>query len=870
MSEHDVKFEIEGLITLLAQNLYADPDVFLREMIQNAHDSIVKRKALAGERGDTSVPAGKIEIVPIAPRSLRIVDNGAGLTEKEIHDFLATIGRSGTRELKELLRTSAHDTAVELIGQFGIGLLSAFVVAERVEITTKPEGGPALRWISAGGKQYQVEPAERASTGTDVTLVLRPQSSRYLDPERLRGIVRRYADFIGMPIVIGDETSPANAIDAPWHKTYRTPDERHTAFHAYWEERFEKEHSLEVLVVDEPITVPDPQKEGAYVDGRVRGVLAITDRHMPDVNTRGMVDVYIARMFIAQGHRDLLPTWARFIQGVIECDVLTPNAARDDVIKNAAVTAVRDALGRRVLAWLTELSEKKPARFVEIMRWHAYHVLAMAVQDEHEGFFRTVADLVPLESDSGPLALREYLAAAPLTDGKRTVFYVTERGAATQYYVLCRARGIRVINAAEPFAERFLERYASTWPERVRLSRIDVAGSDAIFHKVDDSDPNRERYRDLEAEYGRIFPDFHCIAKVSRFHPADLPAVLTESRDQKTRREMEEVAANVVLPTFIRGLVGDFLKGGREPLLLHLNAENPTIQRLASRTTLRDKVTHHALTSLYNNALMLLSRTITPDNIQIMFRQYNEVIDQMLALSDERGSLLAEKAALEARVRQVEVPPSSQQRARWVTCFVAMPFVDPAVQPVFEALKAVLEDIPYGWQVVRADSVAKAGKLDENVRQHMAQAHCFVAEISAENPNVMIEVGLMLATRRPILLLRRDDVTTELPADLKGSLYAKHAGEGPALVARLRKEIQGHPLFTAQEGDKKLSVTILSAAGRGDLSERVIQKIAGGFETCRDFLDANVGQTAERLELNGKMVEAAQEALRAYIKQGCA
>lgn len=178
MAQHDIKFEIEGLITLLAQNLYADPDVFLREMIQNAHDSILKRAALSKAAGGFRVADGRIEIVPLAPRSLRITDNGAGLRDQEIHEFLSTVGRSGTRELKEKLRTSDRATAVDLIGQFGIGLLSAFVVAERVEILTRAEGEPAFLWTSSGGKHYDLTPplGERLYARPNETLDLTPAS----------------------------------------------------------------------------------------------------------------------------------------------------------------------------------------------------------------------------------------------------------------------------------------------------------------------------------------------------------------------------------------------------------------------------------------------------------------------------------------------------------------------------------------------------------------------------------------------------------------------------------------------------------------------------------------------------------------------
>lgn len=326
------------------------------------------------------------------------------------------------------------------------------------------------------------------------------------------------------------------------------------------------------------------------MQGRVRGVIGITDRHTPDVNTRGTVDVYIARMFIAGAHRELLPTWARFIQGVIECDVLTPNAARDNVVANEAQAEVRRVIGERILAWLTAMSKERPARFTDIMRWHAYHVLAMAVQDEHEAFFRAVADIVPLESDQGPLSMKAYLeTSAVLDDGKRTVFYLTERGSATQYYVLCAARGLHVFNASENFAERFLERYAATWPERIQLTRLDVTASQHIFTDIKAADPDREKFRELEETYAALFSNVRVLAeaKVSRFLPTNLPAVLTETRDQKARREMESLSANVALPGAIRDMMKGFLKDKRDPLTLHVNANNPTIARLAARGDFR-------------------------------------------------------------------------------------------------------------------------------------------------------------------------------------------------------------------------------------------------------------------------------------------
>lgn len=221
MSQHTIQIELEGLIKLLAQNLDADPDVFLREMILNAHDSISKRRALAKERGERQVPDGEIRVtVDRGERALTIADNGSGLTEKELHEYLSKIGRSGTRELRDELREGRREGAVALIGQFDIGLLSAFIVADRVEVVTRSPVERALRWRSGGGKKYTVDPAERDEIGTSTILYLRPEHARYLDAERLRTIIRTYADFIGVPIYLGDEAEPANAVSAPWHRRH--------------------------------------------------------------------------------------------------------------------------------------------------------------------------------------------------------------------------------------------------------------------------------------------------------------------------------------------------------------------------------------------------------------------------------------------------------------------------------------------------------------------------------------------------------------------------------------------------------------------------------------------------------------------------
>ncbi|MCP4553778.1 MAG: hypothetical protein GY836_00025, partial [Herbaspirillum sp.] len=207
---------------------------------------------------------------------------------------------------------------------------------------------------------------------------------------------------------------------------------------------------------------------------------------------------------------------------------------------------------------------------------------------------------------------------------------------------------------------------------------------------------------DLEAAYLRVFPDMRCIARASRFKPREVPAVLTETRDAKARREMEQVKDNVALPRFLRDMVKGFLDERRDPLTLHLNADNPIIRTLAARQTLRDEVAGNTLVALYNNALLLLARAISPENVRVMFEQHNRVLDLLLSGIEERDQLARERQAMETQLRELAGTSASSELTPHVTCFVAMPFRD-ELRGVYEAIEAVLEDVPFLWSVTRAD-----------------------------------------------------------------------------------------------------------------------------------------------------------------------
>jgi molecular chaperone HtpG len=303
MESEERKYQIEltGLITLLAKHLYSNPDVFLREMVQNAHDSIVARRELQ----PSDAPAPRIEIgVDRSARTLTVSDNGRGLTRTEIIDHLATIGRSGTGELRANFEDRGQ--AVSLIGQFGIGLLSGFIVADNIIVETRSQDDAPLRWRSDGSEQYTIEAGIRDEVGTTLTLHLRQDQDRYLDPVTIRMLVRRYADFIGVPIHVAGDEHPTNAVDAPWHRPNQAHQSSARALE-FWFTRFPHERPLHVFSADEPFDMPTA--DGRARTGHVRGVLAISDRVVLDASAMGTADLYVQRMFVGEANRDILPPW---------------------------------------------------------------------------------------------------------------------------------------------------------------------------------------------------------------------------------------------------------------------------------------------------------------------------------------------------------------------------------------------------------------------------------------------------------------------------------------------------------------------------------------------------------------------------------
>lgn len=242
--QHEIKINLPGLLKMLGSNIYAEPDVAVREMLQNAHDTCIIRKTK-----DKKFSELRIEVsYNFDRKTLTFSDNGAGMTEEELHENLATIGRSFTNIQKKELQGAGAQEALLLIGQFGIGLLSAFSISEQVEVFTKSylPGSSGFKWVCEGDIHYTVEPAEKAETGTRVVLHVTDSNLVLLDETRLRQAIKKYADFLSIPISLNGHQ--INSCTPPWLQ-----EREYTEYADYIKARYDL-YPLAIL----PFAIPEP------------------------------------------------------------------------------------------------------------------------------------------------------------------------------------------------------------------------------------------------------------------------------------------------------------------------------------------------------------------------------------------------------------------------------------------------------------------------------------------------------------------------------------------------------------------------------------------------------------------------------------
>ncbi|MEO0248109.1 MAG: ATP-binding protein [candidate division WOR-3 bacterium] len=593
-SDYDIgvfQVDFENLIKVLGQNLYANPKVAVRELIQNASDSCVRRQEVESFRPAIQVIAHAEE------RILIFEDNGSGMSRDEVVQDLASIGGGRTRRVRQWLETSNPAVARMLIGQFGIGFLSAFVIADKVEVDTLSiEGGLPVRWVCESTVRYQIGTGDRNEPGTRITLYLKPAHYDLLEEDILRETIVRYADFITFPIYLNGSPQPVNRMQAPWHRE---------ATEVEYAEYIQHRYGIRPLAL-EPIS-----RESA--DLSVQGVLFIPPRSAEWMRRLRAIDLFQKRIYVGED-LNLLPEWAGFVSGMMDCATVELTADRTKAVVNDSYWALQSFLETAVTAFVRRLAENDRPTFLEVIRQHDWPVKWGAVRNDF--FFDQVRDLIPFKTDMGPMVLSAYLQRVPeRLGGMKTIYYIPgEQPLGQQQSVIFRARGVPVIQA-DLVEEQFLRKYA----ERVENVGVQQMASGVVGLMTP---AEGLRWRALEARYN----DLGIVARAFSFYPPEMPAMVVRQADYDVKRLIEQIMEGN------RSLLDFITRIGRErsdAYGLCFNVDNPLIQRLAEYQG-DETVLNAALRAIYSSALLAAGVELTTELSQSVARAQMRVIELLL------------------------------------------------------------------------------------------------------------------------------------------------------------------------------------------------------------------------------------------------
>ncbi|GAA2135636.1 HSP90 family protein [Kitasatospora kazusensis] len=593
MSE-SFRVDLRGIVDLLSHHLYTSPQVYSRELLQNAVDAITAVQLDRPEyQGRISITSGDLT----GDGSLEIRDNGIGLGERQVHELLATIGRSSKRDELGFAR---H----EFIGQFGIGLLSCFMVSDEIRVSTRRGDEPTVLWHGRSDGSYAVELAaadrQRAEPGTTVTLRPRPGTEHLLTRAAITRLAGHYGSQLPFPVTVdGTELTGGTA---PWAR----PEQESAATRRVRLERY-----CEEVFGFTPFDVIDIASAEAGLNG-VAFVLPMPANPAVPAAHR----VYLKQMLLAEGAERLLPDWAFFVRCVVDTTELRPTASREALYEDSLLAATRDALGDRLRGWLLRLGTGDPARLRSFLRVHHLGVKAIAVHDDE--MLRLVEEFWPMETNVGPLTLAEFRARYGL------LRFTPQLDEFRQLAPVAAAQGLAVLNAGYVYDSELIDRVATLDRELVveplraadlttHLERLDVADEGSLGPFLATAD--------------RVLGRLGCDVLVRSFEPSGLPALYLLDEDtafqvdvRSTREQVDETWA---------AILGSFQSATDPRPRLILNHRNPLVRQVL--TLGEPELTGMCLEGLYVQALLLGHHPLRPADTAVLNQSFLGLIGRAVA-----------------------------------------------------------------------------------------------------------------------------------------------------------------------------------------------------------------------------------------------
>ncbi len=589
MTDHNTfQVDLRGVVDLLSQHLYGSPRVYVRELLQNAVDATTAR----GSESPGTVMFESSDAT--GDGTLRVHDAGIGLTESQVHELLATIGRSSKRDDFGFAR---H----EFLGQFGIGMLSCFVVADEIHVLTRAADSPTVEWTGYADGRYQVTmPNEqRTDIGTTVTLRPRRGTEHWLTAKTVFELARLYGSML--PLTVSVDGVPTTETTPPWLAADRV-----AALTAYARDTFD----LDPLDVIE-LNVPEAGLVGAAF------VLATPSNPVSRAGHR----VYLKRMLLAENVDGLLPDWAFFARCVVDTTELRPTASREALFEDGLLDSVREALGDQLRGWLVRMSTISPQRLLKFLSIHQLGVKALALHDDE--MLKIVERWLPFETNVGSWTLADF------RDRYGVLRYSATSDQFRQLAAVAAVQDIPLINASHTAEVALIERLALV-DSSIKVERLDPSDLSTRFEVLEPAVDMS--LRPFKAAAQRAMDALGCELVVRSFDPAGLSAIYLADREAEFRSELratkdksDDIWAGVL------GALDDAVRDTRPQLVL--NYRNPLVRRVTVLPT--TELIGLAIEALYGQALLTGYHPIRPADVAAMNRSFLGLLDRAVPSNGE-------------------------------------------------------------------------------------------------------------------------------------------------------------------------------------------------------------------------------------------
>ena len=574
--------EVKQLLDLMIHSLYSNKEIFLRELVSNASDACDKLRFEALTNKDLFENDAELKILVSfdkAARTVTIAENGIGMSRDEVIANIGTIARSGTREFfKSLSGDQAKDA--NLIGQFGVGFYSSFIVADRVTLTTRRAGAAAadgVRWESEGAGEFTIEPFEKAARGTEITLHLREGEDDFLSGSRLRSIIGKYSDHIVLPVVMKKEE---------WDKdkseyVIKDEDETVNQANALWarpkaditQEQYDEFYKHVAHVFEGPLCHSHARVEGSKEYTLLLFIPQKAPFDLFDREHRQGIKLYVRRVFIMDDAEQLMPNYLRFVRGVIDSSDLPLNVSREILQQSKDIDAIRAGATRRVLGMIEELAENDKEKFAKF--WGEFGRVFKEGVGEDAANRERIAKIcrfasTKLDTEVQEVSLADYIARMKPEQDK--IYYVTADSFAaaknSPHLEVFRKKGIEVLL----LSDRIDEWLVSHLHEFEGKPLQSVAKGELDLGKLADEEDKKEQEKDA-GEYKDL------VDKIKK-------ALGDGVQDVRTTTRLTESPACLVSEQFGMGAnLERLLKAAGQKVpsskpILEINPRHPLLQRL--------------------------------------------------------------------------------------------------------------------------------------------------------------------------------------------------------------------------------------------------------------------------------------------------